>query len=140
MRQRAYCVALLLLLLTVSAFGAEYKIVVHHLNPTTSLSKAVVADYFLKKKRTWPDDRPVVVVDQAVSSRVRETFSIAVLGRPVAAVSNYWHNQIFSGRDVPPLQEPSDQKVIEFVRSSPGAIGYVSATADTGDLKIVTVH
>ena len=59
----------LLLLLTVSAFGAEYKIVVHHLNPTTSLSKAVVADYFLKKKRTWPDDRPVVVVDQAISSR-----------------------------------------------------------------------
>lgn len=112
----------------------------NRLNPTTTLSKAAAADYFLKRKTTWPDHTPVIAVDQRDASPVRQTFSVEVLGRSAAAIASYWQQQIFSGREVPPVQQAGDREVMDFVRSSPGAIGYVSSTADTADLKIVSVN
>jgi hypothetical protein len=41
---------------------------------------------------------------------------------------------------VPPPELASDAKVIAFVLSNPGAIGYVDGAAATGDAKVIVVN
>lgn len=127
-------------LVTGTAQAASYKIIVNNSVPVTSLSKKAASDLFLKKTAKWENGTAVMPVDQLDSSGAREGFSKAVHGKPAAAVKSYWNQQIFSGRDVPPVEKKSDAEVLTFVRSTPGAIGYVSEAASVDGVRVVTVN
>ncbi len=58
----------------------------------------------------------------------------------VREVDAYWQGLVFSGKASPPPTVGSDQEVVSFVRSTPGAVGYVSAGADTGGVKVLTIN
>lgn len=90
------------------------------------VSKGAVSKLFLKQERKFPSGAVATIVDPGKSSPVREAFSTAVIGRSVGAVEQYWQQQLFSGRDVPPVTKASDDEVLALVKSTPGAIGYVS--------------
>ena len=111
---------------------APYAIVVSASNPITSLSREQASKLFLKKTPTWADGREVVPVDLPEGSAVREAFTKSVLHKSVSAVKSYWQQQIFSGRDIPPPEKQTENDVVAFVRSNPGAIGYVSKGVDIG--------
>lgn len=131
----------LFLLLTVSAaHAASVKVVVHTSNDSDSISKAKVADLFLKRVTRWENGRAVTPVDQSEKSPVRTAFSKELLGKEVAWVKSYWQKMIFSGRATPPAELPSDREVLELVRTNPDAIGYVSDAATLpGGVKVLTV-
>jgi ABC-type phosphate transport system substrate-binding protein len=134
-----YMVAIVLLAAAnVWAQGGSYKIVVNPSNPVTTMSRDEVSRIFLKKSTRFSDGRSASPVDLPVNSSIRESFSKSVLGKPASAVDAYWQQQIFSGRDIPPPQK-SEAAAISFVRSNENGIAYVSAGADTGGLKVVSV-
>ena len=116
-----------------------YRVIVHPGESADALSREDVSRLFMKKSTKWSDGTPVVPVDQTLSSRVREVFSKDVHGKGAAAVDAYWQKQIFSGRGVPPVTMGSDAEVVAFVRSTPGAIGYVAAGADTSGVMVVSI-
>lgn len=120
--------------------GPVYRVIVHPSNPTTSLPRSVLVDVFLKKVTRWDHGEQIRPVDQTGDSAVRRKFSEEVLKRSVAAVKSYWQQAIFSGRDIPPVELESDQAVVQFVLKYPGAVGYVSATANVGDAKPVALR
>lgn len=122
------------------AFADGYQVIAHSGVGAGSLAKDQVSQMFLKKLGKWPDGKPVVPVDQAKSAPVREAFSKAVLGRGASAMVAFWQQQIFSGADVPPVEKATEADVIAFVKSTPGAIGYVSAGADVAGCKVITVN
>lgn len=130
----------LVLALWSSAQSSGFKVVVNSANPVTSLSTKDLSNFLLKKKTKW-DASGVGAepVDLEGNSSVREAFSEAVHGRSVSSIKNYWQRQIFSGREVPPPEVKSDREVIEHVRSHPGGIGYVSASASLDGVKEVSV-
>ena len=111
------------------ATAQSYRVVVHASNPTTSLSREALARVYLKKQTTWKAGSQVAVVDQSPKSPVRAQFSMQVLGRDVPTMKNYWQQSLFSGRGVPPIEQPSDEQVLSFVAQNQNAIGYVSADA-----------
>ena len=117
-----------------------YVIVVHPSNPATSLPRKFLAEAFLKKTTRWDHGEVIRPADQVADSPVRRKFSEEVIKRSVAAVRSYWQQLIFAGRDVPPPELPSDEDVIKFVLKYPGAVGYVSGTADVAGAKIVGVE
>lgn len=123
-----------------TALAADYKVIVNNANGKSSLSKKELTQLFMKKTAQWSDGTPVVAVDQTEKSAVREQFTLAVHGKSVSAVKSYWQQQIFSGRDVPPVEKSSDAQVVAFVRQNAGAIGYVAAGADTSGVKVVAVQ
>ena len=111
-----------------------YVVVVNAAGPA-SLSKDEVSKAFLKKGSA------LAAVDQEKSSKARDAFSKAVLGRPTTAIATYWQQQIFAGKDVPPPEKGSDAEVLAFVKGNPKGIGYVAAGAPLGDgVKAVTVQ
>jgi hypothetical protein len=116
-----------------------YRLVVNVDNPVTSLDRRFVQDAFLKKVRTWPDGEVIRPVDLKGNSPVRERFSLDILRRPLAAIQAYWQQQIFSGRDVPPLAVATDAEVMRYLARYKGAIGYVSGPAPLAGAKAVTI-
>jgi len=125
---------------SVGAQEAAFKVVVHKNNSLRSLPLEAVADYFLKKKKAWPDGTPVKPIDLTADSRVRQTFSKSVLNKQVAAVRTFWQRQVFSGSVVPPPEVQSDLVVLAYIAENPGAIGYVAMDAATGpSIKVVEV-
>ena len=115
--------------LEAQSSNLPFVIVVHESNPTTSISRDELSRIFLKKITVWRTKRPVTVVDQRESAKVREQFTRTVHRREVSSVASFWQQQIFSGRAVPPAQRTSDADVMSFVANNPDAIGYVNAGA-----------
>lgn len=108
-----------------------YVAIVNEANGVTSLNAAELSKMFLGKTPRWPSGMTVVPVDLAQAG-AREAFSQAVHHKSVAAVRAYWQQQIFSGRGVPPVEKASNDEVLDFVRATPGAVGYVAAGTPLG--------
>jgi ABC-type phosphate transport system substrate-binding protein len=129
----------LVVLTATEARASDFVIVVHPSNPADSMTAKEVSALFLKTVTRWGDGRRVLPLDQADGSAIRARFSEGIHGRSVSAIKNYWQQQIFAGRDVPPPEKASDREVLAYVASNPSAIGYVSAGADLGSVKVLTV-
>ncbi len=108
-----------------------FVVVVSVANSMSSISRIQLSKIFLKRTTTW-DGQPIVPLDLNATSPSRDAFSRAVHKKPVDAVRAFWQQQIFSGRDTPPDEKPSDAQLLEAIRSNPNAIGYVSPSAALG--------
>jgi ABC-type phosphate transport system substrate-binding protein len=118
----------------------DFAVIVNVSNPISTLSKDEVAKLFLKKTISWSSGQSASPVELPVTAKVRESFAREVLNKSVAQVRSYWQQQIFSGRDVPPPEKPTEDEVLAFVRANPNAIGYVSRTANMGrGVKVVVL-
>lgn len=104
----------------------DFQVVVNASSPVSQLSRAQVSNIFQKKERRLGSEN-AAPVDLKTDVPVRETFSQAIHGRSASAIDSYWMKQVFAGRNDPPEQKSSEEDVLEYVRSHPGAIGYVSA-------------
>lgn len=116
-----------------------YVVVVNKSNPIDSISADRASALFLKKVTKWDNGRRALPVDQVAESPVREKFSKSIHGKSVTAVKSYWQQQIFSGRDVPPPEKNSDRQIVSYIEANPDAIGYVSAGAAMGNVKVLKV-
>ena len=117
-----------------------FKVIVHPSNPVTTLGADTLRQIFLKQKVRWDNGDTIKPVDLKLQSPVREEFSSEVLARSAQTVRTYWLQRIFSGGQVPPPELASDEAVIRYVASEPGAVGYVSSTADSTAAKTLTVR
>lgn len=108
--------------------AAAFRVIVHPQVKGSQIPRAVLTAIFLKQALKWGDGRPVVPVDQSVQSAVRRQFSNDVLQQGIVEVQVYWQRKITAGL-VPPPVKTSDDDVVAFVASTPGAIGYVSSGA-----------
>jgi len=140
-RRRALVALAIGLGLTASAETAGgFKVVVHPENPTASLSGPELSAIFLKSRTRWEDGERILPADLSASSEVRREFTLAIHGMPLEAVMAHWQQEIFSGRSVPPPVKADDVAMIEFVRSNPGAIGYVSSRTSTEAVRELPVE
>ncbi len=117
----------------------SFKVITHPENPVTSLSKTEVSKILLKKVSKWDDGQRVKAVDQGGKGSVREVFTKEIHGRSLSSIKRFWQRQVFSGTDVPPPELASDGEVLEYVRKTEGAIGYVSTDASEDGVKVIDV-
>ena len=139
MKRSISAVLLLITLAALPALAADFQLVANNGVSTSSLTKSAASAIFLKKTLKWDDGTPIVVADQNDKSPVRDAFTTFVHGKSVAAIKSFWQQQIFSGRDVPPVEQASDAAVLAFVRSTPGAVGYISAKTPATGVKVLEV-
>ncbi len=125
--------------IALSASAQSYKIIVNSANPTTSISKKEVSNFFMKKTSKWSDGTKLAPVDQKAGSMERKDFTQSVHGKNVSAVKSFWQQAMFSGKGTPPAEKASDAEVIAFVIRNPGAIGYVSSSASLSGVKTITI-
>ena len=105
----------------------DFMVIVNAGNPVEELPAAEVSKLFLKHVVRWPSGKRVVPIEPPPSSPLRESFSRAIHNRSAYTVAAYWQTMIFSGRDVPPPEEPSPAAIVAFVGAEAGAVAYVPA-------------
>jgi hypothetical protein len=127
-----------LLALAAPVAAQDFKVIAHPGQGAGGLTTVMVSRLFLKKETRWPDGRlakPVVLADE----RVRPAFYRRVLRKTPGAVYAYWNQMIFSGQDVPPPEKRTASEIVEYVRSTPGAIGFVPAGTEVSDVRVVVL-
>lgn len=123
----------------IAESGRGYQVIVHPSNPLVSAERTFLADVFLKKRTSWPNDVRIHPVDLRRKAPPRQDFSRDVLRRSVDAVRQYWLQRIFSGGDVPPPEVDSDAAAVEYVAKRAGAVGYVSLQAELRGVRVLRV-
>lgn len=121
---------------TASAGGVQ--IIANKNVPISYISPDMLKDIFLGKKNSWDNGASInfVTLD---SGQSHNDFLKDHLQKSDAQYNNYWKKQVFTGQGQMPKSFSSDKAMIDFVAGTNGAIGYVSSTADTGLVKIITV-
>ncbi len=105
----------------------------------SSLSRDQLKAIFLGQMTVWPGGAPIEFVTLKESSDVHEAFLKTYLGRSTLQFNQYWKKQLFSGRSMMPKQFDSERKLLEYVSSTEGTVGYVSAGAGRGAAKILVI-
>ena len=137
MRWWAGMAACLLLVFSGPAFADDLLIIA---NPSVSLDtplslRELTAIYLLRVTR-WPDGTHIVPVNREFGSALRARFTTSVLHEQNERLARYWNQMHFQGKD-PPLVQESEDSMLAFVRSVPGAIGYIRASREPDGVKVL---
>ena len=131
--------ALLGIALAAPALAQEFKVVANPEVAPDNLSRAQLSDIFLKRASSWPGGGKVVPADLQEDHKAFDAFCMAIHGKPGSLIRAFWKRVAASGRDTPPAIRNSDDEMLAFVRSTRGAVGYVSAGANTAGVKVIRV-
>jgi len=104
--------------------------------PVDQLSMTELSNIYLLRQPTWSNGQPIVPVNRDAASSEREHFSEQVFHRSTQELADYWNRMRFEGK-FPPVIQVSDQSVIGFVHSVPGAIGYIHDSTPPPGVKVV---
>lgn len=124
---RFACLALVFLwIVQAKLLWAEDRVavIVHKGSAPTRFKPEEVARMYLRKKLFWDDGTRVIPVNLPADHPLRRGFSHLMLGALPEDLEEYWNSQYFHGV-APPYVLASEAAVLQFVATTPGAIGYV---------------
>ena len=121
-------VALLLLAVVCCALGAErpFAVIVAAGPGTKTLSRESLSSIYRRRQLFWANGTRIQPANLPADDPLRREFSRCVLGQTPEQTEDYWREMYFHGV-LPPHVVASEQAMLLFVESTPGAIAYVSA-------------
>jgi ABC-type phosphate transport system substrate-binding protein len=125
---KACSVAMLFFLVTQGANAGDIVVIS---NSGIVVSADEIRDIFLGEKQ-FAGDTKLVVVDNAA---LQVGFLAKYMHMDAAKYNGIWTKKSFRDGLTPPAVKSGDAEVFEFVKRTPGAIGYVSSA--TAGVKIV---
>jgi ABC-type phosphate transport system substrate-binding protein len=117
---RVCSTAIFLLLASTFANAAGVVVIA---NPNVSVSADDVRDIFLGEKQ-FAGDVKLVVIDNAA---MQNTFLSQIMQMDVNKYNGIWTKKSFRDGLTPPAVKSGDAEVSEFIKRTPGSIGYVSS-------------
>lgn len=121
------------------AADTSFVVIIHADNQITELERGFVRDVFLKKTTEWGSGTAIRPIELTSRYSARAEFVRDVIGKTPQQLKNYWNQQIFSGKGVPPPESDSAAAIAAYVVNNPGAIGYIPAGADPRGARVVRV-
>jgi hypothetical protein len=117
---RYFSVVLLALLLPQLANAADVVVISH---PGTTLSAGDVKDVFLGEKQ-FAGSIKLIPVDNV---SLQSNFLSKIMNMTGDKYTSLWTKKSFRDGLTPPAMKSSDAEVIDYVKRTPGAVGYVSS-------------
>ncbi len=110
----------------VAAADGGIAIIVAAGTPAPRITHEQLPLIFERKKIFWDDGQHIHAINLPAGHPLRRAFSTQVFGRAPEDMDGYWRDMYFHGV-LPPFVLASEEAVLRFIVSTPGAIGYVSA-------------
>jgi hypothetical protein len=117
---RYFSAVLLALLLPQLANAADVVVISH---PGTTLSAGDVKDVFLGEKQ-FAGSIKLIPVDNV---SLQSNFLSKIMNMTGDKYASIWTKKSFRDGLTPPAMKSSDAEVIDYVKRTPGAVGYVSS-------------
>lgn len=120
-----------------SALGTS--VVVNQAVPLDTLSQAQLRNIFTLRQTQWPDGEVITVLVLPDSTLLHQRFSKEQLKLFPYQLNNIWDKHSFSGTGIRPLQVENEERMLQLLRSTPGAIGYVERLNAASGVKEVQI-
>jgi len=121
--------------LSLAAQAKQLALVADTKNTTSNISAADLVKIFNVHNRTWPDGKAIKIVMRDPSSADMQL----VLRKLLNMTPDQAHTFIQAHRDAIVIAD-SDDAVLRFVASSPGALGIVDLYSLTKDVNVVKIE
>ena len=102
-------------------------------NPGVTLGAAEVRDIYVGEKQ-FAGSIKLVPVD---NGSVREQFLAAIVKVDPGKYNSIWAKKGFREGLTPPASKATDSEVLDFVRKTPGAVGYVGDASKATGVNVV---
>lgn len=117
--------------------AADVVAVVSAQSAVTTLSRDQIASIFLGRTGALPNGEPIVPIDQAEGSALRDEFYARFAGKSAAQIKAYWSKIIFTGRGRPPTALPDSMAVKQKLVENPHAIGYIDQSQVDDSVRVL---
>ncbi len=91
------------------------------------LSSREVVEIFKGKYSSWPNNEQSVIVLPSTKNENADIIAKYIFKSSKDAMMKYWLSLVFQGRANPPVFIEKDSDIIEYIESTPGAIGIVKS-------------
>ena len=127
-----------ILLASSVAQAQEIMIVVNRGLSVSQISPAQLRDIFIGASTRFADGTRAVPV-LLKGGPVHEVFLSRIVGDNPDEFRVRWRRAVFTGQGSMPREFPSEAALLEYVASTPGAIGYASRVPDPDAVKVLAV-
>jgi len=118
--------------------AGQVAVIVNQSVKENNVSNTELLDFYTRDVRVWQNGDPVTVFDLKPKSDVKETF-YNFLGKSTSRMKSIWMKKMLSGEGDPPEALETEKDVVKKVAATPGAIGFVSESEVTEDVKVLVV-
>lgn len=126
-------VAALAMLLAGGAAHAELYVIAH---PSAQVTPGDIRDIFVGNKQ-FAGGTKLVPIDNGPA---QDAFLATTLKMEASRYNTIWTKKSFREGMIPPTVKSGDLDVVEFVKKTPGAVGYVSSPPPTSVTIIQIIH
>ena len=102
------------------------------------LDKRAVSHIYMAEQTKWNNGDTIMVVMQKTGT-VHEDFLSRIIDISPTALRNIWKKVIFTGMGNPPRIFKSEEDLVNFVRDTKGAIGYIGSSTSHEGVKIIKI-
>ena len=135
---RAILLCSLLFVTVAPASSAEVAVIAHPSVPVSRVDKTTLFDVYSGDIKEWDNGDPIVLVDLKPKSDMKSAF-YEFLGKSASRMKSIWMKNLLTGEGQPPESVESQAAILEFVATTPGAIGYVDRELVTEQVITLTV-
>lgn len=129
-----------LLFIPALSLAAELTFIANDSVKASSMSKSEIKQIFLAKKTAWDDGKQISFVIFNAGTDEQESFAKDYVSMTGNQLKKHYLTQVFNGviTKEPTAVEGADE-VVEHVTKTPGAIGFISKTANKGKAREIKI-
>ncbi len=106
---------------------------------TVSLSTTQLRRIYSMRQVHWQNGTPIVVYVLSSKNIIHQKFCKEQLRLFPYQLDRIWHKLTFSGYGVAPIEVANESELVEAVKSTKGAIGYVENVLEVSDVNIIKI-
>jgi ABC-type phosphate transport system substrate-binding protein len=125
---------------SILGFAKSFAVIVHPDNPTQNLTAKDLKMIFLGEKTAWRDSQPIKVA-ALKKGEVHKEFLKSIVKLSPMKFAMHWKQKIFTGSATGSHINffKSEDKVKEYIKANPTAIGYISVDSVDDTLKEIKI-
>jgi hypothetical protein len=133
------CATLLLFACAHNVAWADILIIANHQAEIASLSHAELQAIYLSQAATWPNGMDVKLTILTEGGPHQE-FCQKFLSKSVPQHTRHLRRLLYTGKALPPVNFNTSSAVINYIRTTPGALGFIAEQTPPKGVIVVTIN
>lgn len=102
-----------------------------------AIDEKMIKKIYLGKTKSFPNGRKVKVFSLPSSQSDTQHFRQKALKKSNSQFKSYWSKLVFTGKGIPATELKSSAVIIAAVKNNSNAIGFITSTEISADVKVV---
>ncbi len=129
---------LISVLLLTGTSQAKPMVIAHPDVGVSEMESSRLKNIYLNRSKKWSNGHRIhLTIHSDQPSTI--VFIRDYLGKTSAQFNRYWKRQLFSGKGIPPKYFHSREELIQYVKNTKGAIGFIDSETPPAGVILITI-